>query len=136
MTDNLTKGAPIPASLGAVVDLYAQVRDLRLDMEKEAGRVAEREAELKEHLIERLGSGEDSGVAGQKFRAHVVPKDEPKLDDWATFCTYVAVTGHFDLLQKRFTKGAVTDRWEAGEAVPGIGKIIVKTLSVTKIPGR
>lgn len=136
MTNRLTLGSPLPESLGACVDLYAEIRDLRLAMDKEVEAVQKRESEIKEHLIANLTKGEDSGVAGAIFRGHVTQKPEPTIADWNLFCSYVAKTGRFDMMQKRVTKTAILDTWEAEGAVPGIDRVLIPSLSVTKIPGR
>jgi len=128
------KGTPLPKSLGACVDRYREVRELRLAMQKEVDAVAAHERELKDHLINTISASEDTtGVAGKKFRAQIVTKVSPKADDWKVFYEYVKETGRFDLMQKRLSDKAIKDMWEEGETVPGIGEFKSKDVSVTKI---
>ena len=56
MSDFLKVGGPIPVNPGRCVDLYHDVRTLRLAMQKEVEEMAKREAELREHLIQTLGA--------------------------------------------------------------------------------
>ena len=47
----------IPKSLAAVADLYYETKERRLAIEREAKKIAEDEALLKQHLIDNLPSG-------------------------------------------------------------------------------
>lgn len=133
MTDNpYLKGGPIPNSPGRAGDLYAEVRQLRLDMQKEVEAVAEREAELREHLISTISKSDDEGAVGLKVRVLVKTKAKPRPADWDAFYAYIRKHERFDLLQKRLSERAIMDMDEAGEMPPGIERINVPELSVTK----
>lgn len=126
------KGGPIPEALGRVGDLYAEVRQLRLDMEKEVEEVRAREAELREHLIDNLSKSDDTGAIGLTHRVMVRTKTKPKVSDWDAFHDYVKATARFDLLQKRIAEKAVMDMDEAGDMPPGVERIHIPELSLTK----
>lgn len=136
MNDRFVQGAALPPSLGLCADLYAEVREIRLAMEKEVEKVQAREMELREHLIASLSKSDDTGVAGKTHRAQIVVKPEPKAEDWPAVQAFIQKSGRFDILQKRLAVTAVKDMWDAGEAVPGVGKVLVPSVSITKIPGR
>lgn len=133
----LAKGAPMPKSIGLCADLYHEIRELRLAMEKEADAVKDRETEIKDYIIDNLSksqaSGGDSGAAGMKYRAQVTTTPTPRLTDWAAFTKAVQESGRFDLMQKRLSDKAVEGLWEAGFAVPGVEKVNVVGVSITKI---
>jgi hypothetical protein len=131
--DFLAKGAPMPKSIGLCADEYSRVRELRLAMQKEMESVKERETEIREYIIANLSKSDDTGAAGLKYRAQIVMKDVPKIADWQALTGYVMEHDRFDLLQKRLGEKAVSDMWEAGEAVPGVEKIHVPDVSITKI---
>lgn len=135
--DPLAVGAPVPASLGRCADLLHDVRALRLQMEKEAEKVAARERELREHLIANLTKGADTGAAGLKYRAQIVNKDVPRISEerggWQALWKYIATNNRFDLLQKRLGEKAVADLNEAGQLPPGVEMIKVPEVSITKI---
>lgn len=126
------QGGPIPSALGRVGDLYAEVRQLRLDMEKDVEVVRARESELREHLIDNLSKSDDTGAVGLTHRVMVRTKTKPKVEDWDAFYDYVSKSGRFDLLQKRIAERAILDMDEAGEIPPGVGRIHVPELSLTK----
>jgi hypothetical protein len=126
-------GAPMPASIGLCADLYAEVRELRLAMQKIVDAVKERETEIKEHIINELPKSQNTGAAGKRYRAQVVTKDVPTLKDWDALTAYMTRTGRFDLIYKRLADKPVKDLWEAGEAVPGVEKFKAVDVSITKI---
>lgn len=129
----LLVGATMPKSIGRCADLYHDVRELRLMMEKEAEAIKARETEIQEHIIANLSKSDDTGAAGLRYRAQVKTETKPQIADWAAFTAYVAEHDRFDLIQKRLGEKAVGDLWEAGEAVPGVAKVHVPKLSITKI---
>src|SRR5665213_3635166 len=124
-------GAPLPATPGRCADLYHDVREIRLSMQKEVDVIAAREAELRDHIIDTLAASDDTGAAGQRYRAQIVTKSKPKVEDWNTFCAWVAVNGRFDCLQRRTSDKAVMDMIDAGEPPPGVERMTVKDVSIT-----
>lgn len=126
-------GAPMPKSIGLCADDYAAVRAIRLRMEKEVEAVKARESEIREHIISNLSKSDDTGAAGLKYRAQIVMKTKPKLSDWALLTQCVAETGRFDFLQKRLGEKAVEDMWEQGFDIPGIERMNIPDVSITKI---
>ena len=126
-------GAPLPPTIGGCADLYAEVRDLRLAMQKVVDDVKARESEIRDHIIDNLSKSDDTGAAGKRYRAQVVTKLKPSLKDWPAFTTYVQEAQRFDLLQKRINERAVLDLLEGGESVPGIERFNAVDVSITKI---
>lgn len=132
----LDKDAPMPPSIGLCADEYAEVRALRLAMQKEVDEVEARERKLRDHIIENLSKSLDSGAAGLRYRAQIVTKQKPTVTDWGKLSEYVLANGRLDLLQHRISDKAVTDMWGAGEDVPGVEKFNAVEVSITKIPRR
>lgn len=136
-------GGPMPPSIGRCADLYHDIRDLRLAMDKEVSAIKARETEVKNHIIDSLSVSDDTGAAGLKFRAQLTTKSKPILssasDDlpsggWGVFCSWVRKNDRFDMLQKRLADKAVLDFYEEdGRLPPGIEKMTVKDVSITKV---
>lgn len=126
-------GAPLPPSIGLCADLYSEVRELRLEMQKVVDRVKARENECKEHIIQNLSKSDDTGAAGKKYRAQITTKDVPSLKDWDAFTAYIMKSRRWDLLHKRISNKPVVDMWEEGEEVPGVERFKVVDVSITKI---
>jgi len=136
MTTRLEVGHPLPPSIGLRADEYHDVRELRLAMEKEVEGVKARENEIRESIIADLSKSSDTGAAGLRYRAQIVMKSKPKIEDWAKLCAFIADQKRFELVQKRLSDKAVEEIWDAGYAVPGVEKIRVPEVSITKIPGK
>lgn len=130
----LLDGGPLPESLGAVVDAYAHTRQLRLAMEKEIDPVRELEGRLREHIVKNLSKGDDTGVAGKKYRAQIVVKTIPKIADFGVLASWIRKNDRFDMLQKRLSEKAVKDWWEQEDRpLPGVEKFHHHDVSVVKI---
>jgi hypothetical protein len=126
-------GAPLPASIGLCADLYAEVRELRLAMQKMVDDVKARESEVREHIIDNLSKSDDTGAAGKRYRAQVVTKLKPTLKNWDAFVGYMLAHNRFDLVQKRMNERAVLDMLEEGESVPGVERFHAVDVSITRI---
>jgi hypothetical protein len=126
-------GAELPESIGRCADLLHEVKQLRLDMDKEVEEVRRREREIEEHIISNLSAGEDTGAAGLQYRVQVKKKTKPKTNDWQALHAYIQQSGRFDLLQKRLSDKAVMDMLAEGEELPGVERIHIPQISLTKI---
>lgn len=148
MSNMLEPGGPLPASLGRCVDLYHDVRNLRLMMEKEAARIAQREAEVKEHLIRNISASDGRGVVGMRYKAVRVEKEKYRLSreepseissgvaagGWGAFTSWVRKNNYFHFIQKRLNDAAVMEFVEAeGRIPPGVEAFNLIDLSVTKV---
>ena len=133
MKPEYQEGSEMPPSIGLCADLYAEVREIRLAMQKHVDAVKSRESEVREHIIANLSKSDDTGAAGKKYRAQIVMKDTPRLKDWDAFTEFVAKAKRFDLMQKRLSDKAVKDVWDSGETVPGVEAFKAIDVSITKI---
>lgn len=128
-------GDPIPENLGIVADHFKEVQALRLEMEKQCKEVKARETELNEHLIENLAVDEDdnTGASGLKYRAQITTSVKATVDDWEATYDYIAENDRFDILGKSVNQKAIGEIWDKGKKVPGVSKINVKKVSITKL---
>ncbi len=133
MNPKYQEGSPLPPSIGLCADLFAEVRELRLAMQKHVDAVKAREKEVKDFIIDNLSKSDDTGAAGRKYRAQIVSKEVPTLKDWDAFTAFVVAHSRFDLLQKRLSDKAVKDLWEDGAEVDGVEKFNAIDVSITKI---
>lgn len=132
--NNLEKGAPLPTSIGACADLLHDVRAVRLAMQHEVEAVQARENEIREHIINNLGTSQDTGAAGQRYRAQIVIKQVFHVTDWGILHSWIRKNDRFDLLQKRLNMKPAED-WYAEEkrTLPGTELVLSKDVSITKI---
>lgn len=123
----------IPAKLGACADMIYNLRTERLALEAEAEEIKKSETLLKEHLIDKLGAEQAAeGIVGEVATVRVLSDVQPIIQDWEALARYVVENDAVDLLQRRLSGPAVSARWELGKAVPGIDKLMVTKLSITK----
>lgn len=122
-----------PKTMGACADRLYELRQKRLEMQKEVDKIAAEEAALKEHIINTLPKSEASGVAGKLARVTVITKVVPQVKDWDAFYKYVKKTGEFDLMQRRINDGAIKERWEAGKEIPGVEHFNTVSVSINKV---
>lgn len=133
MDPKFIKGSPLPASIGLCADMYHDVRELRLAMQKEVDAIEAREKEIKDYIVNNLSKSDDTGAAGKRYRAQIVTKVTPAAADWEKIHAYVAENDRFDLLQKRLSDKAVQDTWESGEEIPGVERFNSVSVSITKL---
>lgn len=132
-TLSLKVGAKLPRSIGRCADAYKEVRDLRLAMAKDVTRIQERETEIKDHIIEHLSKSDDTGASGMKYKAQITESEAASADDWEDIYDYIMENDRFDLLGKSLNQKAVKEMWDNGKKVPGVKKVHVKKVSITKI---
>lgn len=123
----------IPKTIGACADRIYALRKLAADAQKKVDLLKEEEKAIREHVINKLPKSEASGVAGKSARVTVVEREVPCVEDWDAFWKSFRKSRDRDLLQRRLSDAAITERWEAGKQVPGVGKFKYKTLSVNKV---
>jgi hypothetical protein len=134
MDDRFIAGSPLPTSVGRCADLYAEVREVRLAMDKEVEAVKKRESEIREHIINNLSKSDDTGAAGLRYRAQIIVKEEVKVVDWGVLWSWAKKNDRSDTYQKRINTTMAKD-WmkEEGRVLPGTEKILVPDISIQKI---
>jgi hypothetical protein len=126
-------GSTLPAHLGLCADLYREVRDLRIAMQKEVDEIKRRETEIREHIIDSLPKTHGA-AKGQFYRAEITTSREIKVSDWPTLHGWIIDNRRMDMLQKRLSETAAKD-WveENGRPLPGTEIINVPDVSITKL---
>ncbi len=135
-----------PKTLAAAADKVYELRESRLSLTRQADGFKAEEGFLREHLIENIPKGDATGVVGKVVRVVIKTDVIPVAEDWSKLYehiveTYLAhkkkKTGQHDaafaLLNKAVNGASVKEQWEAGKAVPGVGKFNSKSLSINKL---
>lgn len=121
-----------PAKLGEIIDKLYQKRSERLALSKQVDALKAEEADLRRLVIQRLQDvGLDSG-RGTLATASITQDDQASVKDWSALENYILEHKSFDLLQRRVSVTAVRARWENEEVVPGVEKVTLTDLSLTK----
>jgi hypothetical protein len=138
VNEKFVKGGPVPNSLGGMADLYSDVRELRLGMQKAVDEVHERETELYNMMLATLKESPDNGAVGERYRVQLVQKEKVQAKDWPALHAFIRQYDQFQLLQKRLLDSAVAEFIEVhgqqlpGGTLPGTEKVVIDGLSVTK----
>lgn len=74
----LEPGAPMPASLGACADLLHDVKELRLEMQRQTDAIEAREKEIKKWIIDNANE-HDTTFGGRRYVAQVYKEPEPLI---------------------------------------------------------
>lgn len=128
-----TKAFKPPKALGACADMLYELRQRRLDLQKDVTAIKEKETALNNHIIEQLPKSDATGVAGKTARVRVLTKAVPVVEDWDKFYAYVSRQKAWELMQRRINTRAIQERLEAGKKVSGTGEFTAVSVSVTKV---
>jgi len=121
--------------MSSSIELALQWRTLRaqrLDLERQAKKIEEKEKELKLTLIGRLSKAANKALSFNGRVIQLVTKEQPAVSDWPALWKHIQKTGAFELVQQRLSTTAVVEHWEAGEKIPGVSKLPVESLSDTQ----
>lgn len=129
----MSKKFQVPKTLGACADALYKLKEQKTDLNRQITAIEEQEKLVKEHLIQNLPKDDARGVMGKLSKASIVTKVIPTANDWDAFYKYVLKKKDFSLMQRRLSEGAIRERWEAGEKLPGVEPFNVVTVSVTKL---
>lgn len=124
-----------PKTLGMLADEFHEARIARLAADKVAAALKTEESRLEATLIDQMIKQESTACGGKKLKVSIPaePDYKPTVKDWDKVYEYILKTKDFSLLHKRIGEGAVAERWEAGENVPGVEKFPVYKLSRSEI---
>jgi hypothetical protein len=118
-----------------LADFLAQRVDLKMEIEADARRLANKRNQLIEidGVIKDLlrETGLDS-VSKAGYRATIVRAIGTRVNDWESFYQHVAASGDWHLLQKRLTQAPFAEMFEEGTGVPGVEIYEYDDLSVRK----
>lgn len=121
-----------PKKLGEIIDALYQKRASRLVLTKSVDALKAEEAELRRLIIQRLQDvGLDSG-RGTMATASITKDNQANVKDWSALENYILEHKSFDLLQRRVSITAIRARWDNDESLPGVEKVTLTDLSLTK----
>jgi hypothetical protein len=109
-----------------------ETKQERLGLQKQVDLLKEKESALTQEIIDTLPKSSATGVAGRVAACRVVTKEVPTVTDWEALYAFIKKNNAFELLQRRLSVPAVTERWEEDVTVPGVGTFTEVKLSLTK----
>lgn len=123
----------LPKTMAECADLAYQLREERLEIQRAAAAVGEKESLLREHIINNLPKSQASGISGKVANAKVETDVVPTFTDKAKFLAHIKKTGDFDLMTSGMNAKAIRERWDNKKKVPGVGEHTIVKLSLTKV---
>lgn len=120
-------------NLGQLID---QRHDLKQEYSRAQAVVDDLEKQVKDLETQIRGAMADAGVdmaAGTKGKVTLREEKQPQVFDWDQFYAYIRDNNAFYLLQKRVTATAYRESINAGEEIPGVNAVPVKSLSFTTL---
>jgi hypothetical protein len=128
----MAKQFVLPATIGAAADKLYALREKRYALNKQVEALEAEESAIRDFVIKTLPKSQASGVAGRVARVQVEKKSIPQVKNWTLFYAFIIKTKDFSLLQRRPGDAAIKERWNKKQAIPGVGRIDVPVVSLTK----
>lgn len=122
-----------PKTLGECIDSLYLARSKRLALDKELEEMKKVESALREHIKHNFDEADLNGAKGKIATATLTTLYQPTATNWDLVFEYIRKNRAFDLLQKRLSATACRARWDNKKDIPGVERIPVTDLSVTKI---
>lgn len=116
-----------------LVDLFVARRDRRLSLDREAEMEKEVEGYMKAELLRRMVTLNQHALASDRQQVVLNRKEKATPTDWGALYAFIKEHAAFELLQRRVNEGSVKERWESGQEVPGVGKVLVDDLTIRKL---
>jgi hypothetical protein len=121
----------ISSHLPDLINQYISIRAQRLILDKEAASLKETEDDIGKVIISKFREGNITAQGATNGLIKMTEYEEPLAEDWDQIRTYIIQKNAWELVHKRITVTAVKERWEAGEQVPGVGRMTKYKLSVS-----
>lgn len=115
-----------------LVSSYLTTQAARRQHDKDSAELKKSEDTLKQSIIAIMKAGNGAMLGKDASRVTLTSKSKPVVDDWNQLYSYIRRNDAFELLHRRLTEAAVTEREEAGEVIPGISHFPIDDITITK----
>ena len=113
------------------IDAYAALRSERLDAQRALDKLKEEEIKLHDEIMGLLLEMGSSQMGGISHVAKINSSIVPTVVDWEALDEYTRENGI--ALFKTVSPAAARELWENGVEIPGVSKVEVFKLSVSKV---
>ncbi len=118
--------------IGNLIDSLYNLRQQRLEVEKDVKALKAREVALRQEIMTVLDESGLAKASGHVATSGIISSVDPLVTDWDEVHAYIRVNDRFDLLQKRLSAPAWRELNAEGILVPGTEPTVVRDLSLTK----
>ncbi len=119
-------------SIGNMIDSLYDLRQQRLNLQKQVDALKEQETALREAILFELDMNGLAKASGSHATAGVTLAIQPSVEDWDAVYGFIKQHERFDLLQKRLSTTAWRELVDEGVHVPGTFVTEVRDVSLTK----
>jgi hypothetical protein len=119
-------------SLATRIDNVYRMRKDRYELNRRVKEMEDAENMLKAEIVDELYAIGISGASGMSAKFELLKREIPIIQDYEAFSKYVLDKGHLELLQRRLSEFVVREFWGNGVEIPGVSKIEVDNVSITK----
>lgn len=119
--------------LGDVVDLLYRLREARLELNRKAEQVAEKERALRAELLSKMARARTSSARGEIASASRYARQIAVVKDPRKLIEYALKEDALDLLTVGAKAEACSERWNDGLVIPGVAPDQVIKISLTKV---
>ena len=106
-------------NMNDLINEFVDLKSQREELSEQTKKINERMAAIEAALMEQMASAGLSQAASDRASCSMRQVKRPVIKDWNIFYAHVAETKQFELLHKRLASTAFSERWEAGETIPG-----------------
>ena len=120
------------SELSALLDRYDEVKQDRLDLDRQSRILNEEEKNLREQIIVAMQQEKLTAAGGNRVQVTLEYENIGVVNDWPAVFNYIAEEGAYDLMYRRLNQKALRERMEDGVKVPGVGVIPQPKLSESR----
>jgi len=111
-------------SLSYRIDQLFLLRQERIALQKDVDKMkAEEDGRLAAYITE-MENGDMDLVQGELGKISIKPVETAEVTSYPDLYQYIKETGSFDLLQRRVSLTGVRERWQEGNEVPGVARVM------------
>jgi len=111
-------------SLSYRIDQLFLLRQERIALQKDVDKMkAEEDGRLAAYITEMENDDMDL-VQGELGKISIKPVETAEVTSYPDLYQYIKETGSFDLLQRRVSLTGVRERWQEGNEVPGVARVM------------
>lgn len=128
-----------PKKPALAADILYRARKLRLDLQHRVEKLDKLETAIENYFIDTLPQSNATGISGQVATVAILPRPIPVVESdggWDKLYAFIVKNKAFELLQRRLSEGAVKERLDDGQRIPGVTIFNAKKVSCTAIKGK
>lgn len=111
-------------SISFRIDQLFLLRQERLALQREVDKMKDDEDGTLAALASEMEAGKMDECHGSLGSIKFKPTEEAEVTSYPDFYEYIRETGSFDLLQRRVSLTGVRERWQEGNDIPGVARVL------------